>query len=141
MRWGVEVFYRSFKQTLGQQKMRCRAPQQAMDELHWAMRGFLLLGLMSVDALSKKRIAPKRLGVATALRLVRRNMRRNTAWHYGRDIRVRLGDAVQDSYRRPSSKHARDWPHKKNDSPASPPRIRRGTPEESFLAKITYSVA
>ena len=34
MRWGVELFYRSFKQTLEHRKMRSGSPALALEELH-----------------------------------------------------------------------------------------------------------
>jgi hypothetical protein len=37
MRWGVEVFYRSFKQTLQKRKMLSRSPEAAKCEWTWAM--------------------------------------------------------------------------------------------------------
>jgi len=36
-----------------------------------------------------------------------------------------LRTAVKDEYRRHGSKRARDWPHKKRESPPGPPFLRR----------------
>ena len=51
MRWGVEVFYRTTKQTLQKRKMLSRTPEAARCELTWAPLGVWLLGLMSVSAI------------------------------------------------------------------------------------------
>jgi len=40
-------------------------------------------------------------------------------------LRRGLRQAVADEYQRRSSKRARDWPHKKNERPPQPPRLRR----------------
>jgi len=140
-RWGVEVFFRSFKQTLDQHKLRSRAPRQARQELHWALTALLLLGLMSVQPMVQKDIDPLRLSVADALRVVRRAMSSFSAWRYRGDLRVLLGKSLQDQYRRHRSKQARDWPHKKHESPPGAPQIRRAKPEEIICAKRIYNVA
>ena len=67
MRWGIEVFYRSLKQTLERRKMRSSAPRQARMELHWTLIGMLLLGLMSVSTIIKRRKDPLSWSVASAL--------------------------------------------------------------------------
>ncbi len=36
-----------------------------------------------------------------------------------------LREALGDEYQRHSSKRARDWPHKKNERPPGPPKLRR----------------
>jgi hypothetical protein len=38
-RWGVELIYRSLKQTMGKRKLRSRAPAHAAAELEWAVVG------------------------------------------------------------------------------------------------------
>lgn len=141
MRWGVEVFFRSFKQTLAQRKMRSQAPEQARCELHWALIAYLLLGLMSVEALVADGRDPLQLSVAGALRVVRQSMSTSRAWRCLGDLRVLLGRALKDSYQRKSSKKARDWPHKKHESPPGVPRIRTATRSESARAARIYKAA
>jgi len=51
MRWGVEVFYRSCKQTLQRRKMLSHTPEPAQWELTWTILGMWLLGVMSVEAI------------------------------------------------------------------------------------------
>lgn len=90
-RWGVEVFFRSFKRTPQQRKMRSRSPESAKLELHWAMVALLLLGLMSVASLVAEGHDQLRLRVATALRVVRHSMRMPRVWRIGGDLRMLLG--------------------------------------------------
>lgn len=141
MRWGVEVFYRSFKQTMAHRKMRSGSPALAPEELHWSLTALLLLGLMSVDALVSHQRDPSRLSVAEALGKVRFAMRTPKRWRYRGDIRVLLVKAVKDTYNRQSAKEARDWAHKKKESPPGAPKIRPATPEEIACAKRSYKVA
>jgi hypothetical protein len=141
MRWGVELFYRSFKQTLEHRKMRSGSPALALEELHWSLTALLLLGLMGVDALVSHQRDPSSLSVAAALRKVRFAMRTSRCWRYRGDLRVLLVKAVKDNYNRQGSKTARDWAHKKKESPPGAPKIRPATSEEIACAKRIYKVA
>lgn len=141
MRWGVEVFFRSFKQTLQQRKMRSQAPESALLELHWALVALLLLGLMSVEALVAAGHDPLGLSVAMALRVVRLSMQTPRRWRRRGDLRVLLAKAVKDGYRRRGSKKARDWPHKKRESPPGVPKIRKATRNERSRAQRICNAA
>lgn len=133
MRWGVEVFYRSLKQTLQRRKMRSDAPRQAVLELHWSIIGLLLLGLMSVSGIIGRGKDPLCWSVACALRRVHQAMRKNVV-SLKKFIR-KLSEAMKDTYTRKSSKKARDWPHKKSQSPPGIPRLRAAKPSEISRAQ------
>jgi len=141
MRWGVEVFFRSFKQTLERRKLCSRSPQLAQEELHWSLTALFLLGLMGVDALRTQRREPLKLSAAESLRVVRWAMVTDRRWRFAGDLRCLLAKAVKDSYPRCRSKNARDWPHKKNPSPPGVPKIRPANPNEIHCAERIYSVA
>lgn len=134
MRWGVELFYRSYKQTLKQRKLRSEAPEQARWELHWGMTALLLLGLMTVQAIVARGRDPLSMSVAQALKVVRQAMRRPWSRRGSRSLDRLWAEAVKDNYRRRSSKKAHDWPHKKNEPPPGTPKIRPATPKETRLA-------
>ena len=127
MRWGVEVFFRSLKQTLERRKMRSASPARAFIELHWTMVGLMLLGLMTVRHLVAAGRDPLAVSVACALRAVRRSAASATGRVGRLALRSALGAAVKDAYRRTCSKTARRWPHKKNDPPCGVPRITVAT--------------
>jgi hypothetical protein len=127
MRWGVEVFYRSLKQTLQRRKMRSAAPRQAALELHWSIVGLLLLGLLSVRAITARHKDPLSWSVALALRVVRRAMDKPPAY---RTLLRRLAGAITDTYTRRGDKKARNWPHKKNDPPPGQPKLRIASEKE-----------
>lgn len=141
MRWGVEGFYRSFKQTLDQHKVRRGRPKLARAELHWALTALLLLGWMGVDALVQEKRPPQALSIAGALRTVRCSMRSKACWRFHGDIRVLLCKAVKDNYQRHSQKKSRDWPYKNTEKPPGAPKIRRAKPNEIACAKRIYNVA
>ena len=138
MRWGVEVFYRSLKQTLARRKMHSQAPRQAQCELSWAVTGLWGLTLMSVHQVLVGGGDPLALSVATALRHVRMAIRHGPRSPKARLLLRRLRAALKDSYVRRTSKKARDWPHKKKDKPPRPPRIKIATQEQLSQAKAVY---
>jgi len=141
MRWGVELFFRSYKQTLRQHKMRSKAPRTARWEVHWGMTALLLLGLMSVAQIVERGRDPLSLSVAAALRVVRQAMRSHRPWRGRGGLAVRLAGAVKDEYGRRGSKKAHDWPHKKHESPPGLPRIQPASEEESRQAQRIYAAA
>ena len=126
MRWGVEVFYRSLKQTLCRRKMLSRAPRQAQAELSWALVGLQLLGLLSVEQIIGRRKDPLSWSVASSLRAVRLAMRGgNPRGSCRGGLLCTLSLSVKDQYKRRSVKKARNWPHKKTEAPPGSPKLHR----------------
>jgi len=134
MRWGVEIFFRSLKQTLARRKMLSRAPKQAAAELAWTMIGLQLLGLMSVEQIIKSGKDPLSWSVATSLRAIRRTMQDRKP-SQSRSLLTTLSLSVKDNYKRKSRKRARNWPHKKTQSPPGVPKIRKANEMEIQKAK------
>jgi hypothetical protein len=131
MRWGVEVFYRSYKRTMDHHKMLSRTPVTCIEEFRWTMIGLWLMGLMSVEKIIAAGHDPLAWSVAKSRNSLRCALRRASS---GRRPRVGLFDqlasAVKDHYVRKRPKKARDWPHKKREPPPGPPKIRPATVEE-----------
>ena len=138
MRWGVEVFYRSLKQTLARRKMHSEAPRQSQCELSWAVMGLWGLSLMSVRQILAAGGDPLALSVAGALRRVRLAIRYGPTSPKARILLGTLHHAVKDSYVRRASKKARDWPHKKKDKPPGLPRILIASLEQLSQVKALY---
>lgn len=130
LRWGVEVFYRSLKQTLAHRKMCAHAPAQVQCEAAWALLGLRLLSLLSVSQIVARGRDPLGLSVALAVRQVRLALRQNRCSVDGAWLLKRLGGALKDRYRRRAGKQARGWPHKKNEPPPGAPKIRVATREQ-----------
>jgi hypothetical protein len=135
MRWGVEVFFRSTKQTLQKRKMLSHTPEAAKCELTWAVLGIWLLGWMSAVALIEAGRDPLRWSAARARERVREAMRRCLSRrHCPGTLSEQLAGAVQDDYQRRGSKKARDWPHKKKEKPPDPPRIAVADAQQKLAA-------
>lgn len=131
MRWGVELFYRSMKQTLARRKMFSHAPRQARTELGWTLVGLQLLGLVSVEQIIQSGKDPLSWSVAASLRVVRAAMkdRKPRGSHRG-GLLGHLSRAVKDSYKRRGEKKARNWPHKKKQKPPGAPKIHKASEKE-----------
>ncbi len=135
-RWGVELIYRSLKQTMGKRKLRCDAPANAAVELQWSVIGLWLLGLMSVSRIVEGGASPGSWSVAYSLRVVRRVMAGILAQgsQCRPSLKRSLALAVKDQYLRHGSKEARHWPHKKKEKPPGQPRARMALESEIKLA-------
>lgn len=139
MRWGIEVFYRSLKQTLARRKMRSGAPDQARWELKWAVTGLWVLSLMTVRALIAARHDPLDMSVAQALRIVRQAVRHAPRSRKATTTLRRLAHALKDRYRRTAAKKARDWPHKKTERPPGAPKLLIATEAQLSQAKALHA--
>lgn len=133
-RWGLEVAFRTMKQTLERRKVRCGTARHALAELDWAVLGLWVLGLLGVHALHRAGVHPRRLSFAAALSAVRHAARVNPS---DRRLSGRLRHAVIDGYKRRGGKAAYRYPHKKNQRPPGPPGITRASRAQVAAAKQT----
>jgi len=124
LRWGIEVHYRSLKQTLGKRKMLSDCPRHARVELDWTVVGHWIMQLLAVSELIAAGQDPRSCSVAESLRVLRKMMKdpgkRCGRGALGRGLRA----AVKDTYVRRSRKKARHWPRKKTEKPAGRPKFR-----------------
>jgi hypothetical protein len=140
-RWGVEVFFRTLKQTLGYVKLQSRSGRRALMELEWALITMTITTMMGIDSASRRRIDPRRLSPAHLIRTLRtfllRGARRSPP--KGRAALARdLACGLKDKYRRRKPKGSRHRPKTKNTPKPlilKPPKIRRATVKERRLAE------
>jgi Transposase DDE domain len=130
-RWGEEVFYRSYKQTLDRRTLLSRTPATCLAESQWTLLGLWLLGLMSVTRIIAGHGDPKAWSVAQSRDLVRQALRserprRRRTLSFGQ----RLAQAIKDTYHRRNDKTARNYPRKKKEKPPGPPKIKTAQPAE-----------
>jgi hypothetical protein len=136
MRWGIEVFYRSYKQTLSRHRLLSRTPATCLTECSWTMLGLWLLGLLTVTRIVAKNLDPLSWSVALARNAVRRAMRTSIRGEAGRcSLFCDLADAIKDQYKRRGPKAARDYPRKKREKPPGPPKIQSASLKEVQTAK------
>lgn len=135
MRWGEEVFHRSYKQTLQRRKLLGRTGPTCLAEAEWTLLGLWLLGLMTASRLIEDRVDPLRASVAKARDAVRRAMRDRRARRGPRTLKAALRAATKDDYERRGTKEARNYPRKKRERPPGPPRIKSATATEVLKAR------
>jgi hypothetical protein len=131
LRWGEEVFYRSFKQTLQRRKLLSRTAAACLVESQWTLLGLWLLGLLTVSKIVATGDNPKRWSVAASRDLVRQAIRNEPPRRGpGHSLGKRLAGALLDNYQRTSVKTARNYPRKKREKPPGPPKIKPAGPAE-----------
>jgi len=131
LRWGVELQFRSYKQTFGRSKLLSRTPQRALVELNWSLLGLWMVQLLAVKEQLAIASPPASSSVALAVSVIQAAMH---AWpddvcnpHV---LRARLSAAVKDPYHRTSSKRARYRPHFKDVPSAGKPKLIRATAQQ-----------
>lgn len=134
-RWGIEVFYRSLKQTYHRRKLRSCSAEPARIELEWSLIGLWAMSLYALVHIRRAGHPPKRLSCAKLLQAFRR-MLRDYQHPVERDATLRdhLCRAVIDTYTR-RNKSSRDYPRKKQERPAGKPRFVKATTNQQKAAK------
>jgi DDE family transposase len=134
-RWGIELFYRHLKQTFGRRKLRSTNAENALLELHWSLAGLWGMALYALAQFQLADLPPRRLSIAQTLRAFRRMMRDYLhPVEQGKNLRERLGAALIDPYHR-RNKTSRNYPRKKQESPAGPPQIIMATNTQIEMAQ------
>jgi hypothetical protein len=127
-RWGIEVQFRSFKQTFGRSKLRSGSPDCAEVELHWSLVGLSMLQLL---AFKEQRAAAEpcdRTSIAAVLRIIRYIMYHESETpNRGESLAQQLRNAQTDTYVRQSKKKSRNYPRRKEEPSAGPPKVRQAT--------------
>ncbi|HEX4001435.1 MAG TPA: IS4 family transposase [Candidatus Acidoferrales bacterium] len=133
LRWGIEVMWRSLKQTMGHHKVLSGTPLRAGVELDWAMAGLWMMQLLSVRRMMQSRRSPHSYSPASSLRVLQQAMsgRRQNR----RSLKTELANAVMDGYCRRGSKAARHYPHQRRRRPPGEPMARMACDQEKRLAQ------
>jgi hypothetical protein len=110
-RWGIEVQFRSLKQTFGRGKLRCRNPDRALVEMEWSLLGLCVIQLWALKEQLRAGLSPEQLSTAAAIRAIRDCLQElREPIRAGRSLRSRLRQATIDLYARSSDKAARFKP-------------------------------
>ncbi|HEV3257648.1 MAG TPA: transposase [Gemmataceae bacterium] len=127
LRWGVELQFRTVKQTFGRRKLRSRTPARAYVELDWSLVGLWLIQLFAVKEQRQIGEIPEHCSVALAIQVVRETFRR--WWERPEEaFATKLQGATKERYTRHGSKKARYCPNYKDKPAAGKPVVRTATP-------------
>jgi Transposase DDE domain len=140
LRWGIELQFRTVKQTFGRRKLRSRTPERAYVELDWALLGLWLIQLFAVKEQVEIGEIPDQCSAALAIQVVRETFRR---WRERPDepFASRLQGATKDNYRRRGLKKARYCPNYKDKPSAGSPVIQTAKPWHKKKLRQGFAIA
>ena len=135
LRWGIELFYRHFKQTFERRKLRSHMADHAELEAVWSMLGLWSMGLHAQVELAQQGVPARRISVAKFLRAYRKSLREYKSHpEPGEGLTDLLSKAVIDSYTR-ANKASRDYPCKKKGHAIGSPEIQEATQDQIKRAR------
>ena len=125
LRWGIELQFRTIKQTFGRSKLRSKTPDRALRERDWSLLGLWMIQLFAVKEQLAISQPPTRSSAALAIHAIR------DVFHHwseipikGASLKSKLRHAVTDQYQRTKeSKQARYRPNIKDNPSAGNPVI------------------
>lgn len=131
LRWGVELQFRTLKQTFGRGKLRSRNAQHALAELDWSLVALTMVQLLAIREQVKLAEPPAQTSVAAALRAIRSVMENWQEPVAKQDnLKSQLQSATKDMYHRTSSKASRYRKNYKDKPTASQPVIWPATAKQ-----------
>jgi hypothetical protein len=135
-RWGIELFFRTFKQTFHRRKLRSHSPKHAKLEADWSLVALWAICLLAQREITRSGGNPSGLSPAGAIKAIqevichyrnRPDGTEETLWWMFRN-------ALRDDYQRTSSKTARNYPRKRK-------RERTGVPKLGAASKAQVIAA
>jgi hypothetical protein len=112
LRWGIELQFRTTKQTFGLGKLRSRNADHALAELEWSLIALTMIQLLAIREQIKIDVPPDRTSVAQALTAIRYAIQRwGMPVSKSESLTVKLRQSTKDSYRRQKSKQSRQQPN------------------------------
>jgi hypothetical protein len=137
LRWGVELQFRTVKQTFGRGKLRSRNANHALVELDWSLAALAMVQLFAIREQIQLDEPPEHTSVSQALHAIRYAMEN---WHeraLGKDnLTSRLQSAIKDDYRRTSSKASRYRPHYKDVPSTTKPVIHQASRKQKEAYRV-----
>lgn len=141
-RWGVETYYRDFKQTFGRAKLLSKTADNAQLELDWSLIGLWAICLYGTAQHIANGIPPKWRSVANLLHAFRLPMEQAKCEPDDEeDLFHLVAIALKDDYQRKSSKASRNPPRKKKKHKIGTPIFINATNEQQTEAKNIKTAA
>ena len=140
-RWGIEVFFRTFKQTFDKRKLKCTGSVNVALELEWSLIGLWAMCLYGKEEIGKS-YEISRLSPAKVIRAFSKTCReyRSDPKDTLSSLKNLLGISVTDDYRRQSEKTNREYPRKAQRSPIGEPDVKKATKQQRKIAETLKSV-
>lgn len=131
LRWGIELQFRSAKQTFGLGNLRSRNADHALVELDWCLVALTMIQLLAIREQISIDIPPERSSVSEAIKAVRHAIDNwNETNPKAKNFRAKLQQATKDLYHRTRSKRARYRPNYKDKPSATKPILVTATAQQ-----------
>ena len=132
LRWGVEVGFRTLKQTLEGRTLRSRTPARALAEAEWLVLSLRLLGALAGPAVRSAGQKASAWSPAATVKAVRRRMRHagRTGGRWATTLKADLAACAIDRRPRRAAKQRFRHPQKKIGRPPTAPEVRPAEPAE-----------
>lgn len=140
LRWGVELQFRTVKQTFSRRKLRSRTPQRAYVELDWSLVGLWLIQLFAVKEQIAIGAVPEQCSVSLAIQIIRTMLQRWSE-QAEKTFAQQLRTAQKDSYQRRRPKKARYRPDYKDKPAAGKPCILTATRQHQLWLRQYFKTA
>ena len=135
-RWGVEVYFRTIKQTLGRRKLLCGSPANVVTELNWTLLGTWFALYLGKQTLFEERLPLQRLSPVKVLRAFQLLVNVICLAVDTPLLRQLLAAATLiDESQRQTSKKSRHYPRQKQHQPCGTPRLLSSTTRQRTQAK------
>jgi len=130
-RWGIEVFFRTLKQTFDRRKLRSRGAANAPLELEWSLITLWGMCLIGENEVHKSGVEISRTSPAKVLKAFSDLIRDYRLDPESREecFSVRLRKALLDEYERRKPKTNREYPRKSQKKKIHQPKIEIATKE------------
>ncbi|MBL8888888.1 MAG: transposase [Planctomycetaceae bacterium] len=142
LRWGIELQFRSAKQTFGLGNLRSRNAEHALVELDWSLVALTMIQLLAIREQVPIDIPPERSSVSEAIKAIRSAI---DSWREtevkSTNFRAKLRQAIRDEYHRTSSKKARYQPSSKEKPSATKPILVNATAKQRARYKALLIAA
>jgi hypothetical protein len=140
-RWGIEVFFRTLKQTFDRRKLRCRSAANAPLELEWSLLALWGMCLIGGECLDKSGVVVSRLSPAKTLKAFAEVIRDYRIDLESREegLFERLRVALLDDYVRQKPKTNCEYPCKSQKEKIHQPKIEiasKTTKKQAHALKI-----
>lgn len=124
-RWGIELFFRTFKQTFGCRKLRSHKAEHAQLEAEWSLVAVWAVCLVAQREIVKSGCDPCRLSPAGAIKAIQEVLchYRNRPDGPTESLGWMLRNSLLDDYQRTSSKTSRAYPAKRKRERTGVPKI------------------
>ena len=136
-RWGIELFFRTFKQTFGRRKLRSHKAEHAQLEAEWSLVALWAVCLLAQREIARSGCDPCQLSPAGAIKAIQKVLShyRNRPDDPSESLGWMFRNALLDDYLRTSSKTARAYPQKRKRERTGVPTITNATQSQITAAK------